>query len=336
MSLQIHPVKKHRKYVMKPKKARREDTCAICSSTSKGLFLGFVSGFIFSWTTMIVQYLKDIHPGQLTAYRYLGISCFILPQLVSSHENPIGHPGSRLAILLLSISSAGTNFLLFIASRYLPLGEAAALTSCNPAFITFVGRVFLKESLGIVQVIALMATTVGIILITGVYQMFNNSRIYTPENLYGFAAALGSLLVSTIHMSLTRKLASGTVHYSVILFTSGIVGLVVSLVLTRLMSDFRLCRCGLEMSFVILLGVLSYLALLTLTMSAKYVDAGPMSTMRAASDIFFSFAWQATIFSDIPNGVTIFGAVLTCTAIALIGFSRQINAHLPQKYVNLC
>lgn len=318
------------------KKERAQSTSEFCSVTSKGLLLGFISGFIFSLTVFIVKYLKDIHPGQLTAYRYLAIWCAILPTLVKSHENPLGHPDYRLSVLIVAVSSTGTSFLMFLATKYLPLGEASALTSCNPVFITVAGRLFLKEALGLVQVVALLSTILGIVLITGVYQTLTaTSRVYTTENLYGFAAALGALIVATVYMTLTRKLALNNIHYSVILFISGIVGVIQSAVLTALLGNFDFCNDHSEGGFIILLGVLSYFALLTLTVAAEYAKAGPVSTMRAAADILFSFVWQVVMFHDIPDEITIYGTILLFTAVVLVGFSEKINSILPGNCRNL-
>ncbi|GFS84167.1 solute carrier family 35 member G1 [Nephila pilipes] len=120
-------------------------------SVFKGLLLAMLSGVFYSAAAVIVKQMKNLHPGQLSVYRFVAILAMSLPQTVKCGENPFGPRDLRLLLVLRGIFGATNLFLNFLAFRYLPLGEAAVIIFSVPVFVTVAARIFLKEPCGIFQ-----------------------------------------------------------------------------------------------------------------------------------------------------------------------------------------
>lgn len=218
-------------------------------SISRSLLLSFISGLMYSLVGAVVKHMTNIHPAQLLCYRFCIVTSMCLPQIVWNNENILGPPGSRKVIYLRSITASVAGLLQFIAFRHLPLGEAAVIVSSYPAFVTIVAKIFLNESFGLLQVISIVLTTIGMFLVTGLYErLINGSVVYTADNIYGLAAVLAAVLCVTLYYVLTRK--SKHVHYSLLLFISGIPTIIECVVVVLVVDKFRLVYRGLQQFFL--------------------------------------------------------------------------------------
>lgn len=305
-------------------------------SVFKGLFLAMISGIFYSIAAVVVKKMQNMHTGQLAVYRFIAILVFSLPSAVKSQENIFGPKDLRFLLVLRGIFGATNLFLNFMAFRYLPLGEAAVIIFSVPVFVTVAARIFLKEPCGIFQSVTVLLTVIGIILTTKIpLKLASNSVSYTSESLYGIVASIASLLFSTLRFIVIRKVKS--VHHSIIMFNNGWVALLESLILTAIVGNFRLHDCGYEGLFIIVLGLVSYIGQTLLTMSLQCEMAGPVSTMRAAADIVLAFVWQTILFQDIPDALSLSGAILVGFSVIFVGLKKWATSLPPEssqlKYV---
>ncbi|GIY12897.1 hypothetical protein CEXT_203251 [Caerostris extrusa] len=194
-------------------------------SVFKGLILAMLSGVFYSSAAVIVKEMKNLHPGQLSVYRFIAILVMSLPETVKCGENPFGPKDLRFLLVLRGFFGATNLFLNFIAFRYLPLGEAAVIIFSVPVFVTVAARIFLKEPCGIFQSVTVVLTVIGIIFTAKIpSRLMGHDIFYTSENLYGLLAAVASLLFSTCRFIVIRKVKS--VHHAVIMFNFGWVAIV--------------------------------------------------------------------------------------------------------------
>ncbi|GFW04500.1 solute carrier family 35 member G1 [Trichonephila clavipes] len=294
-------------------------------SVFKGLLLAMLSGVFYSAAAVIVKQMKNLHPGQLSVYRFVAILAMSLPQTVKCGENPFGPRDLRFLLVLRGIFGATNLFLNFLAFRYLPLGEAAVIIFSVPVFVTVAARIFLKEPCGIFQSVTVVLAVIGIIFTAKIpSRLMGNTIVYTSENIYGLLAAFASLLFSTCRFIVMRKVKS--VHHAIIMFNFGWVAIIETVILTFVMGDFKWHYCGIQSAFILLLGLFSYAGQTLLTMALQCELAGPVSTMRAAADIVLAFMWQTVIFHHIPDSFSIIGAVLVGFSVVFVGLRKWVSS----------
>lgn len=69
-------------------------------SSYKGIIMAMSSSVFFTLTAVIVKYLKDIHPGEMACFRFLGILLFTIPMIITAEVNPLGPRDKRHFLLL--------------------------------------------------------------------------------------------------------------------------------------------------------------------------------------------------------------------------------------------
>lgn len=307
---------------------RKKERCSLTmTSVSGSVLVAFLAGFVHACESPVVKHMKNIHPLQLYCYRNCFLVFVILPHVIWRNENILGPPGSRRLACLRALVGSIAYLLQFIAVRYLPIGEATVIICSSPAFITIAARIFLKESLGLLQIISVVCTIVGMTFLSGLYETISEkSPVFTTDKIYGLVAALGSVLCFTFNVILMRHMKN--IHHSVQVFMSGIMGLIEGAVIVLVFYKFQLLYRGLQQFFIIFIGICSYGSFSLFVIAVQNMDAGPSSTIIAASDIFFSFVFQVVFYHDTPNNIKILGAVLISLSVVLVGLRQQIMAYL--------
>ncbi|GBN57937.1 Solute carrier family 35 member G1 [Araneus ventricosus] len=296
-------------------------------SIFKGLFLGLLSGISYSIVSVMVKEMTNLHPGQLAVCRFVALFFMSMPETVKTGQNPFGPRKSRWFILLRGIFGSTNIFLSFTAFRYLNLSEASAIIFSSPVFVTVFARIFLKEPCGTFQTLTVLVTVIGIIFATKLpSQLTENPVIYSSEKIYGLFAAITSAIFIGFETITIRKVKS--VHETVMMFNFGWFAILASLLLTAVLGNFRWHYCGVQPVYILLIGLFSYAGQKMLVIALQSEFAGPVYTMRAASDISLSFLWQIFIFRDSPDSFGIVGAVLILLSVASVNLSKWFS-HLP-------
>ncbi|GFY58202.1 solute carrier family 35 member G1 [Trichonephila inaurata madagascariensis] len=101
-------------------------------------------------------------------------------------------------------------------------------------------------------------------------------------------------------------------------------------VLTYLFGDFKWHYCGLQNWYIILLGLFSHIGQTTLVIALQLEFAGPVSTMKSASDIILAFIWQTFLFHDPPDLFSIIGALLVGSSVTFVGITKWLVS-LPEE-----
>ncbi|GFU25898.1 solute carrier family 35 member G1 [Trichonephila clavipes] len=295
----------------------------------KGLLLGLISGIFYSLVSVLVKDMKNLHPGQLSMYRFIALFVYSIPQTVQCGENALGPKKFRLILVIRGLLGGLYIFFNFMAFRYLPLGEATSIVFSLPVFVTVAARVFLKEPCSTLQSATVVLTVLGIAFTAKLpSHLMGNPVTYSKDTIYGLLAAMLALCCNTVQYICVRKAKS--VHHSVLMFTFGVVAFVEVVVLTFLFGDFKWHYCGIQKWYIILFGLFSYTgqALLIIALQLEY--AGPVSTMKSASDIILAFIWQTFLFHDPPDLFSIIGALLVGCSVAFVGFTKWLMS-LPEE-----
>lgn len=147
----------------------------------------------------------------------------------------------------------------------------------------------------------------------------HNDRL---NHLYGVLAALSSLIFSSSVFIFIRK-AKGA-HHAVIMFNFGWVAIIETTILTTLLNGFSMPRTPFEWYLIVVLAVFSFCGQMLLTRSLQLEQAGPVSVVRATTDITLAFLWQLIIFKETPDLWSIFGALVVSSCIVLTAMRKWV------------
>lgn len=165
------------------------------------------------------------------------------------------------------------------------------------------------------------------------------------NHFYGVLAAMSSLVFASAVFIFIRK-AKGTflkiliiflikfifvgAHHAVIMFNFGWVAIIETTIITTVFEGFSLPASPFEWYLIVILGVFSFCGQILLTRSLQLEQAGPVSVVRATTDIALAFLWQVLIFKETPDLWSIFGALLVSSCILLTSLRKWVLS-LPER-----
>ncbi|GIY73358.1 solute carrier family 35 member G1 [Caerostris darwini] len=291
----------------------------------QGLFLALLSGIFYALSAYFVKYMDNLSEGQISVH----LSCFLfavtLPQAVKLKKNVFGERGDRLQLFVSGVAGTFSLILSFFAFKYLPLGIGSVTTNCTPFITTIASRIFLKEPCGVMQSITVALTFLGIFLNSRVPELLNGNHIELSSlYLYGFMAGIGCSLCASCRYFVIRKL--NHIPYTLFNFNYACVSVVLTILFTIGFESFSVLQCGYQGFHIISMGVSSFLGETLLTKALQCENAGPVSTAKAASEIFANFLFQIIVFDDVPDGYSTAGSCLIVFCIIFVGLQKWIDS----------
>lgn len=297
----------------------RMSRCRMCPYL--GLILATLSSLFFSLSSVIVKGLVDINPMELAAFRFVGVLLPAIP-IVLYKEEPVFPEGKRVMLLLRSFVGTTGLMLSFYAFRHMPLGDASVIVFSVPVFVAIFARLFLKEPCGPFNVISIILTLIGVVLITKselVAKNDNSLSEKTTSDVWSVVAAFSATLFGANVYVLLRALKG--LHFSVIMSNFGTFGLLQTILITYMIGGLCMPRCGVDRLLVVALALFSFGGQILLTMALQFEQAGPVAIARSA-DIVFAFIWEIVFFKETPNIFSIGGALLVICSVLLTGFRK--------------
>lgn len=255
--------------------------------------------------------------------------------IVLYRQDDIFPNGKRIILLLRCFVGTTGLMLSFYAFRHMPLADASVIIFSTPVFVTLFARLFLKEPCGIFNVITVLLTLFGVVLITRPAVIFGNTVpslvdeqiLDNNAGLWGPVAAISSTLFGANAYVLLRALKG--LHFSVIMTNFGSFALVYTILVSWIMGALCWPHCGSDRLLIVALAVFSFLGQILLTLSLQLEQAGPVAIARSA-DIVFAFLFQVLFFKEVPNAYSVIGAVLVVSSVILTGFNKWALA-LPKE-----
>lgn len=298
-----------------------------------GLILATISSLFFSLCSAIVKWMVDVDPMELAACRFVGVLLPTIPIVIYCKKKPFPK-GKRLMLLLRSFVGTTGLMLSFYAFRNMPLADANVIVFSVPVFVAIFARLFLKEPCGIFNVITVILTLIGVVLITRPPILFNelvpplaSTNENAKSNLWGAVAAFAATLFGANVYILLRALKG--LHFSVIMTNFGSFALVQTLLVTYLLGTLCIPKCGIDRILIVALAFFSFGGQILLTLALQLEQAGPVAIARSA-DIVFAFIWQIIFFKEIPNIYSVAGAILVTSSVILTGLRKWVVA-LPES-----
>ena len=224
----------------------------------------------------------------------------------------------------------------------LPLGDAIAIVSLYPILTAFTARLFLKEKITIIHIIALIISSIGVVLIAQPTVIFgeentnddendNGSGSNSKDNMAGYivgliSAGLGSMVFVLIRLAKDVNVFFLIISHAVLsVVVCGVILIIFIVCFDNLQtwnSEGIFIQPKIEIFlFFIILAIAGYGGQYTQNKGGQLSPAGISSLMRS-SDIVWSYILQVVFFNTVPNGWTISGATIVMFAIFLVSYEK--------------
>ena len=298
-----------------------EDSDRVKGIPNIGLMMAVCSSLMFSLCSLLVKILSDVPSSELAVYRFIGVLLPTIPLIIRRGESPFPK-GKRIMLVLRSVFGCTSLLLQFYAFQHMPLADASVIVFSAPVFVAVFARLFLREPCGAFQACLILLTLMGVLLITRPPFLFGSlTDTYDDREWKGALAAFcGTIVASNVYVIL-RVLKD--VHFCVSLTTFSVIAICMTSVVTLSTSVPCLPPCGKERWMIVAIGALSYLGQILKTKALQVEQAGPVSIARTA-DVIFAFIWQFAFFGEVPDGLTLAGALMVTSCVLLLGIRKWI------------
>lgn len=269
---------------------------------------------------------RSIYKLKIIFFRFIGVLLPAIPIAIYKKERLF--PEGKRVILLLRCFMGTTGLMLsFYAFRHMPLADASVIIFSTPVFVAIFARVFLKEQCSLFNVITIVLTLTGVVLITRPPFLFGDDissldaeRFEGKKyDIWGPVAAISSTLFGANVYILLRALKG--LHFSVIMTNFGAFALIYTIAVCGSIGAICWPACGRDRWLVVILGIFSFLGQILLTLSLQIEQAGPVAIARCA-DIVFAFIWQILFFGETPTLYSLLGAFLVVSSVVLAGLKK--------------
>ena len=294
-----------------------------------GIILCIISSLFISLTALMIKLADSIPTLEVTFIRLTLQLVFSLPPMIFFKDKFI-HPWDKSKFLLLRGVTGVTGMALSIyAVKHMPLADQRVIFYTSPVYTAILGRIFLKESVSKFDVVAIVLSIGGVVLIARPTFLFGSlgessstEQIWVPTLL-----AVTSAICHACSIVLTRKI-SKAVGTRVVVFYVAVVGSVISFAASLISnSGFKFPDCDTyDAVYVLAAGALGYSGQLLVTKALTLEKAAIISLVRTTG-IAFSFVLQLIVLNIIPDGLSIGGAIL----VLLCNVSIFIKKFLDMK-----
>lgn len=278
------------------------------SKSQKAVLYMVGSVICFSTMDLIVKYLNEVPFGQVLFMRFFfGMIpiFFLIPRDKIFTFYKTKRPGLHT---FRAVSGTIAIIALFIGLRNLPLADVISLTFTGPLFVTIMSVIFLSEKVGVRRWSAVAIGFVGMLFIV--------RPAFEEMNFYYIFPVIFSLGFANVAISI-RSLSKTEPNY-LIAFYFSLLALLVGL--ATIIKGW-IWPTPQETFLFILLGLAGGVANLLLTQSYRLADASLVSPIKYLSLVVAIVAGYI-IFSEIPKGMTLFGAGLIVVSSFII-FKRE-------------
>ncbi|XP_029465738.1 solute carrier family 35 member G1-like [Rhinatrema bivittatum] len=293
-----------------------------CTCPGLGLIYTLLSSGFFSVSSLLVKKIEDIHSVEISAIRCIFQLLFVLPALIYCKTGFLGPKGQRVFLLLRGLLGSSAMILLYYAVQLIPLADAIVITFSRPVFTSIFACIFLKEFCTIWDIIFMICTITGVVLIARPPFLFG-SHFEGMEGDYsnhlkGTIVAVTSAIAAASTLVLLRKMGK-SVHYMLSVWYYAVIGLTTCVIVLFVLGEWRLPSCGLDRWLLMFIAVFGLGGQIFLIKALQIEKAGPVAVMRTM-DVVFAFIFQFLFLSRSPTWWSMGGAlcVVASTAGAVI------------------
>jgi S-adenosylmethionine uptake transporter len=281
------------------------------------LFLG--GNFMYAVNDALGKWLvTTFSVGQLLVLRSVG-SFLVLGFILSKQGVGILFHLERVDLQILRVVLAIADTALFFAAvAYLPLADVLTFYMAGPIYVAALSHLFLGEKVGWRRWMAILVGFCGVII-----ALRPSSAAFSLPSLF---ALVGSVCFACM-LVLSRRLrgTSDTALVTWQVAASLVFGLVIGLPAWKPMS-------GIELSAMLLLGVISCFAQLMVTRSLKLAPASVLAPMQY-SILIWGIVFGYIFFNDVPDRAIIIGSGIIVLAGLFIFHRQKTVSEVPKETV---
>ena len=172
-------------------------------SSTHGFWIAFASAIILSFTGILIRMISEDYglPALILAFWrefFVVLTCFPYLLLFKRHLLKI-NPKDLPFLILFGVVLALFNILWTLAVTLTGAAVATVLVYASAAFTAILGRIFLKEQLGWVKIIAIILCLAGCLLVSGA-----TSSAAWQTNTIGILTGLSSGLLYAVYSLMGR------------------------------------------------------------------------------------------------------------------------------------
>ncbi|KAK9765444.1 hypothetical protein K7432_006227 [Basidiobolus ranarum] len=278
----------------------------------------------FSFSSLFVKLSgARFPPLEITFFRSVVQFLLAFVGCLLQGVHPFGRRDLVFGLLIRGFAGSIGLAFFYIAVTALPLADATVLFFINPIFTAILARIVLKESFGVLDMVASFSSLLGVGLVAKPEFIFGEDptkNIDTQTRLMGVVAALIGASMSAIAYITVRKMGRGVpplVH--VVYF--GAVSTIFSLFGTFIFEKPSLPDNSTQWMYLMMIGLTAFAGQVMLTKGLQLSPAGPGTLMRNL-DVIFAFTFGVFIFHETPNRFTILGAVLIIGSTIVVGLHK--------------
>lgn len=224
----------------------------------------------------------------------------------------IPEPAERKFVVLAGFLFAGSmTFMIFAVRVGTPLGDFAALNSCNMIFAAFLGRVFLQEMLHWAHYVAIFCSVLGALLISKPEMLFGKTGAADTAWLGSLFALASGFCDAGLYVC-ARRSPNASPFFMVISFaTCATVVIFATLPLVGTGGLAALADAPWEASaWLAALFVASFFSITFLAGAAQWCPAAASATVDLATRMVSGYLAQVLLFGGTVEALTLCGAGL--------------------------
>ena len=280
-----------------------------------GLRYMVLAAFFFSLMSMLVKIVGQRLPSaEMVLVRSLIALALSYGMLRQAAVAPWGH---RKGLLLFrGLTGFAALLCFFHALTKLPLADTTVIIYISPVFTAILAALFLQERLGPKEMLGLLSSLAGVLLVAQPSFLFGqaaNNLALLPVGI----AILGALFSAMAYVTV-RKLRE-TEHHLVVVFYFPLVATPASV---PLVVSEALWPTPFEWLLLLGIGLFTQIAQVYLTKGLHLEKAGRALSVSYIQ-IVFAALWGLLFFKEIPNAISIIGALFVVAGTLLTARSSS-------------
>jgi len=270
--------------------------------TLRGIALSMAAVFMFSSMDTLAKYMlkADFPVGALIWARYV-VNLFVMLALLwprmGSRLFRATRPGLQLVRGLLLVASS---LCFYLALRYLPLAEAAAISFVGPVLTTILAGWLLRERATGSQWVAVLLGLAGVLII-----IRPGGSLFTPAAVFPLLTAV----LFSFYQIITRVMSGQEHNYTTLLYTALVGGIITSIALPFAWQTPTLSQAAIMFGMGVLGGYGHYL----LIRAVEYASPASLAPFSYTQLIWSTLLGYAA-FSDFPDSGSLLGMAVVVIA----------------------
>jgi drug/metabolite transporter (DMT)-like permease len=282
--------------------------------TPGGLHYMVGTAFCFSLMSLMVKVLGRRLPAAEIVFVRSAVTLVISYLMVRAAGIPVW--GNRRTLLVLrGLAGFGALFCFFYAVTRLPLADVTVIHFTNPVFTAVLAAVFLGERMGRRELVGLPLCLVGVAFVAQPSFLFGEGA--RNLDIHAVAVALAAAMLSSIAYTTVRGLRETDDPLVVVFYFP----LVATPAAVPFMIKEVLWPGPIEWLLLVSVGVVTQIGQLFLTKGLHRERAG-RATSIGYVQVLFAATWGLLFFHEIPNSLSILGAVLILCGMLVVSRAR--------------